>query len=125
EISAFSSLGLRPAGDNNPTLAYPSIDNRYTPFLGWEKMRMANVGIDFGMRNGLHGSIDLYRKTGKDLLGRPASDSAIGVNSIKGDAASLVGHGIDMVLGYQYRFSSSLACQSLLLFGYATEKVVH
>lgn len=70
----------------------------YNPGLKWEKVRIANMGIDFASKNNrVKGSIDFYRKKGIDLFGIVPIDytAGIGVTTEK-NVASMSANGFDM-----------------------------
>jgi len=64
-----------------PTASFNQFAN---PDLRWEKNYMLNLGIDFkAFKNRLQGSVEYYRKNGKDLLGFAAVDyTAVPANRI-------------------------------------------
>lgn len=80
-----------------PTAIY---DNYANPDLRWERSRMANIGLDFSMKNDrLSGSLEYYQKRGNDLFGRQVLESTAGVSSsIIKNVASMKGSGFDVEL---------------------------
>lgn len=68
------------------------------PDLRWEKKREINIGLDFGLfNNGIWGSIDVYKRTTKDLL----MDYTVPTppylyNTITANAASMENKGIEI-----------------------------
>lgn len=67
--------------------------------LRWETTEQANVGIDFGVwENRLRGSLDVYRKTTKDLfLSRPIS-AINGASSIPANFGDMKNEGVELLL---------------------------
>lgn len=64
-------------------LVQASLNSVGNPSLRWEKVITDNMGLDFSIRGDLlHGTIDIYRKRGKDLIGSDYLDPTTGV---KGD----------------------------------------
>lgn len=86
-------------------LNYATVSNPGNPELRWEKSGIANVGIEFSTKeNILSGSIEYYRKTGKDLIGDSPVDPTTGVMSpmgtftYRGNVANMQGTGLDIIL---------------------------
>jgi iron complex outermembrane receptor protein len=46
----------------------PLTDRNHYSNLKWEQTTTFNVGLDYGFSNRLTGSVDLYKRTTKDLL---------------------------------------------------------
>ncbi|MDE1190894.1 MAG: TonB-dependent receptor [Arachidicoccus sp.] len=68
--------------DAQTGLQYASIDQYANPDLRWEKIVTKNIGLDFALSNGiLSGSVDYYRKQGRDLFGPAPVDYTIGQQS--------------------------------------------
>lgn len=87
----------------DPYTLYPmlGISNLNDPSLRWEKVGMLNFGADFSMIKGrLSGSIDHYRKYGKDLYGETAYDyTTWGISgTIVKNVAEMQGTGWDIKL---------------------------
>lgn len=97
---------------------YPmlGIFNLNDPSLRWEKVGMLNFGLDFSLFKGrLSGSIDHYRKYGKDLYGETAYDYTTGGANgmIVKNVAEMRGRGWDIKLNSvnttgQLKWSSNL-----------------
>lgn len=70
------------------------------PDLRWERTAMLNVGLDFkAFNNRLQGSVEYYRKNGKDLLGFEAVDyTAVATNRLVKNVANMRGSGWDIAL---------------------------
>jgi TonB-dependent starch-binding outer membrane protein SusC len=103
-LSAFTTLRYT-TGAMFTSQQYATIQNPPNPELRWEKLRIANIGFDFALKNDrISGSIDYYRKYGKDLIGLSPVDPTTGVTSslltftFKGNVASMKADGIDLVL---------------------------
>lgn len=78
---------------------YAQVDRYYNPDLRWEKIRMFNLGIDFNTQNSrIWGSLEYYRKSGKDLFGPAPLDLTVGLNasSITKNVAAMKGQGVDV-----------------------------
>jgi TonB-linked SusC/RagA family outer membrane protein len=84
--------------------AYPggvgfNISTPGNPDLTWESTKTINLGIDFGvLKNRLSGSIDLYQKKTKGLLGALAVNGFTGVSSVTGNLGDLRNKGMELSL---------------------------
>ncbi len=95
------------------------ISNLNDPSLRWEKVGMLNFGADFSIIKGrLSGSVDHYRKYGKDLYGQTAYDYTTWGNSgtIVKNVAEMQGQGWDIKLN-SINTVGSLRWSSNLLLG--------
>ncbi len=81
------------------------IQNPPNSHLQWEKVRMLNLGIDFGTKNNrVSGTVEYYRKKATDLLGQAPLDPTLGVSSSYsngtsyyfGNVAGMKGQGWDV-----------------------------
>jgi TonB-linked SusC/RagA family outer membrane protein len=92
----FTFIGLDPsdAATGLPTAVIISPAN---PELRWEKTYVTNIGLDFGfLNNRLFGSVDVYRKQGKDLFYEFPVNPTYGINSLVRNSTELLGKGIDI-----------------------------
>ncbi|TCD10369.1 SusC/RagA family TonB-linked outer membrane protein [Pedobacter frigidisoli] len=73
------------------------------PFLKWESKREINIGADFAMFNSkLTGSLDLFKRTTKDLLDTYTTPQPPYVqNSIFANVGQISSKGIELALTYQ------------------------
>lgn len=93
------------------------------PELRWEKNGVFNVGIDFDVKNErLSGSVEYYAKKGTDLIGFSPLDPTTGWRSYKGNVASLIGHGWDVVL-HSDVVRRDIEWRADMLFSYAIDEV--
>jgi TonB-linked SusC/RagA family outer membrane protein len=80
-------------------LPYGTITSPPNPMLRWEKVRNINIGLDFSFRNSvISGSVDWYTKKGMDLVEDAPLPPSSGFATFKGNAASTITNGIDLVL---------------------------
>jgi TonB-linked SusC/RagA family outer membrane protein len=80
-------------------LPYATIISPANPSLRWEKIRMINLGIDFGLKDGkLSGSLEYYHKNGIDLSGESPLSPSSGFTNYTGNYAQTVGNGFDISL---------------------------
>jgi len=95
----FTGISLNPA---DPTTGLPSanITAPANPELRWEKTYVTNLGLDFGFfKNKLFGSIDIYRKNGRDLLYDLPISGTYGVTTLFRNTTNIDGRGVDLALG--------------------------
>jgi len=86
--------------------SYATVRNPPNPELRWEKTATIDIGLDFATANKrMTGSIDYYRKQGKDLIGIAPVDPTTGVINpstatygFKGNVADMRGTGIELEL---------------------------
>ncbi|WEK18403.1 MAG: SusC/RagA family TonB-linked outer membrane protein [Candidatus Pedobacter colombiensis] len=102
---------------------YASISNYGNPDLRWEKTRMINVGIDFGLlRDILTGSLEYYTKKGIDLIGFTTLAPTSGLTDLKGNYAGTSGKGMDIQLNSK-NIDKALKWTTSCLFSWTTDKV--
>jgi TonB-dependent starch-binding outer membrane protein SusC len=95
----FSLLGINNYPLNNLSVAgfSPStIENRN---LGWEQTAGTNLGIDFGIfKNRISGSVDIYKKTTKDLLLKAPVSAVSGFADSWQNVGSVENKGIEFMI---------------------------
>lgn len=81
----------------------PNLSQNPNPDLRWEKKEEANIGLDFGiLHERVTGSVDLYKRTTKDLLfNYPVATPPYLYSSIFANAASMENKGIEVNLNAQ------------------------
>lgn len=68
-------------------------------YLGWERTRELNVGVDFGfLRNRISGSVDVYDRLSKDLLEDLALPLETGYSVITSNTGSVSNKGVEVAL---------------------------
>lgn len=78
---------------------YAYIANPGNPELRWEKTRMINLGLDFGLKNNIiSGSLEYYLKRGLDLFGNSPLTPSTGLLTFYGNTADTKGNGLDLVI---------------------------
>ncbi len=83
-------------------LPFAGIVNIGNPELRWEKIGIANFGLEFGLRDQLlAGKIEYYRKYGRDILGDQEFPSNSGIRTLRGNYSKINGQGIDVSLSVQ------------------------
>lgn len=92
--------------------------------LKWEKIGIFNIGIDFGSKDRIiYGSLEYFRKNGKDLIGERLFPPTSGVTSFSGNYAATKGEGWDLKINTKNLSNGSFNWESLFLFSNATDKV--
>ncbi len=87
---------FNPYPNGNP---YDFIANPGNPELRWEKDRMINLGVDYGLKDQvLSGSFEYYFKKGTDLFGNSPLAPSTGLTTFFGNTADIKGQGFDLVL---------------------------
>ncbi|PWV44638.1 SusC/RagA family TonB-linked outer membrane protein [Chitinophaga sp. S165] len=80
-------------------LTYGSLNGLPNSELRWEKVRVANFGLDFGTRNSrISGSIEYYVKNSIDLISAARIDPTYGDMKFTGNNASMKIKGVDLTL---------------------------
>lgn len=95
------------------------------PSLRWEKVNTFNIGIDYTVANGtLSGSIEYYRKKGKDLFGPAPVDYTAGTRSnyITRNVADMTGRGMDIILNSR-NTRGSFKWNTNFILNYNTDKI--
>lgn len=72
------------------------IFNYFNPNLRWETIKMVNIGLDFSTGdNVLSGTVEWYRKQGKQLFGYKPMDYTTGISDLLWNVAGMKGSGWD------------------------------
>lgn len=116
--AAFNRISV--GGLNIP---YAVISNPPNHTLRWEKVKIVNLGVDFGTHERrISGSIEGFLKQGMDLIGSNMFPPSSGVSSFQGNFANTRAQGIDIVLN-SLNIKGPLTWRTELNFSYLTEKV--
>jgi TonB-linked SusC/RagA family outer membrane protein len=82
-----------------PGLRYGYISNPPNPTLRWERIRIANFGLDFESKSGrIGGSLEFYSKKGDDLIGETEIPDSNGVYQYRGNFSGTLTRGFDLLL---------------------------
>ncbi|OOG69922.1 SusC/RagA family TonB-linked outer membrane protein [Algoriphagus sp. A40] len=87
--------------NTNPWVGQPwmSLLNPPNPQLRWEKIRIANIGLEWELSKGrMQGSVEGYRKEGEDLYGIQPYFPSSGNNTVNRNYANTLTHGFDLSL---------------------------
>jgi TonB-linked SusC/RagA family outer membrane protein len=102
---------------------YARIINPPNPSLRWEKVKTWNFGVDFSViGNRIDGSIDLYQKKAVDLIGNNPIAFQTGIEQFRGNGASLITRGLDLVLN-SLNVKAPIKWRTSLLINYNLDKV--
>src|SRR5690606_34055715 len=94
------------------------------PALRWERTGTWNFGLDFAFLNRkLFGKIDLYHKSGKDLLATLSIPSIHGTSSQRLNNAAMVNKGIELELGTSLNLSKDFRWTGNMSFAYNHNQV--
>jgi hypothetical protein len=125
-ISALTTIRYSPAAYQPiSNLPYANIKNYPNPDLQWEKVRMMNLGIDFGSANNrIKGSIEYYQKYSSDLLGSQTLDPTLGASFLFNNSANMKGHGVDIVINSGNIISKNFKWETNFLFSSIKNKIL-
>ncbi|MNK02887.1 TonB-dependent Receptor Plug Domain protein [compost metagenome] len=102
----------------NTGLPYATITNPPNPELRWERVKVANLGFDFGLKDQrITGSFDYYLKNGLDLIGSSPFDATTGINTFTGNNANTKGKGFDLSI-VSRNITSGLTWQTAFILSY-------
>jgi len=100
--TGITTFTYNPLGAAYTGLPFASIVNIGNPELRWEKVAIANVGVEFGLRNSaISGKVEYYIKNGSDILGDKAFPSNTGIKVLRGNYSKLETKGLDISLNSQ------------------------
>jgi len=112
--------------------SYAQLKSVGNPGLRWEKVRMVNIGLDFGLFNNLvSGSVEYYQKNASDLIGVNFMDPTTGIFEKTGfyqitnlmNYAKLRTQGLDLTVNANLG-KNRLKWNGLLSFSYTANKVL-
>jgi len=104
-------------------LIYARINTLGDPELRWEKMGILNFGIDFGLKkNIVQGSLEYYRKKGKDMMGDAIVDPTTGVTQFRGNFSNMSGNGVDVNIT-SININQKFKWFTTVIFNWNTDKV--
>jgi len=105
-------------------IPYDVIANPGNPELRWEKDRVINFGIDYGLqKNIISGSIEYYLKKSTDLFGNSPLPPSTGLSTFFGNTASISGNGFDVVINSRNIDYGNFKWTSNLMVSYVLDKV--
>ena len=117
------SVGSSPNVYTNEYIA--SISSYGNPTLRWEKTGTLNLGFDYSVLGGkLFGKIDIYNKSGKDLIATLSIPAVSGTASQKLNNAEMINRGIELEFGtWQNLLGDQIVWRGNLNFSYNHNKI--
>lgn len=98
-LSAYTTARYNSGSGYLTKLPYADIVNPPNPALRWERVQTLNLGLDFALQGDrLSGTLELYRKAGKDLIGNTPYAPSTGIVTFRGNYADTRGRGLDLTL---------------------------
>jgi TonB-linked SusC/RagA family outer membrane protein len=97
------------------------------PTLRWEKTGTWNVGLDYSLFKGaLYGKVDMYNKSGKDLIATLSIPAANGTTTQKLNNAEMYNRGIELELGtFQKIKGNEINWRGSLNFAYNKNRITN
>jgi len=101
---ATSYMTATSTGMNEYTnLPYGVVESPANPNLKWEQSITTNFGVDYSLfENRLRGSVDLYKKVGKDIFSNKTLDPSTGFTSMFVNMASMYNKGVEVTATYDW-----------------------
>lgn len=98
--SAYTTARYHISPSNTiPNLPNASISSPPNPNLGWEKIRITNLGLDFASKNSrISGMLEFYQKNGENLIGDIEVPASTGFFTFRGNFANTATFGYDFNL---------------------------
>ncbi|WP_185967803.1 SusC/RagA family TonB-linked outer membrane protein [Formosa sediminum] len=94
--------------------------------LRWEKTNTTNLGIDYSLfSNRISGSIDVYKKSTKDVLGNVNTDPTLGWDSVLKNYASIDNKGIEFQVNSLNIANKNFTWSTSLLFSYNKNEITN
>ncbi len=105
---------------------YASIQDYGNPTLSWERTTTLNAGIDYSLfSNKLYGSIDLYNKHGRDIVGAIDIPRLNGTSTQEFNTAEILNKGIEFNMGTTLPVGPDFTWNANLNFSYNKSKVLN
>ncbi|HYF29814.1 MAG TPA: SusC/RagA family TonB-linked outer membrane protein [Chitinophagaceae bacterium] len=121
--SAYATIRMY-SGAGFTGLPYAAIVNIPNPELRWEKTGQLNFALDFATaKNRISGSLQYFRKKGKDLIGEELIDPTTGVTILFGNFSQMRTDGADIALTIK-NIDRELDWNTTINFNYATDKII-
>ena len=119
-LTTFQQISGAPYTGN----PFAVIVNPGDPDLRWERDRIINFGLDYGLKNSLiTGSIEYYLKRGLDLFGDTPLAPSTGFSTFRGNTADIKGNGVDFVLNANLVKDQNFQWKTNFLLSYVLDKV--
>jgi hypothetical protein len=121
------TTGMLFGSNTNPWVGRPwmSLLNPPNPQLRWEKIRIANIGLEWELFKGrMQGSVEGYRKEGEDLYGLQPYFPSSGNQTVHRNYANTLTHGFDLSLSGEI-IRGPLTWSALWFHSMVREEVTH
>lgn len=129
-LSAYTTAAYSTGIENNNNtytrLPFATVRNPPNPELRWERIKIINAALDFGLKNNrISGTLEYYHKRGLDLIGDTPFPPSSGITLFTGNTANVKGQGLDMQLNSRNVISgtSGFAWNTSLIASYMTDRV--
>ena len=120
------AVALYLSGAPSTNFPFTRIRSLNNPDLGWEKIAMLNIGLDFSMRKEIiSGSIEYYHKRGTDLYGQTPYDYTTwgAVPYVTKNVAGIKEDGVDLIINSK-NIDRVFKWNTSFLFNYNSNKTV-
>ncbi|WP_186755678.1 SusC/RagA family TonB-linked outer membrane protein [Echinicola salinicaeni] len=105
-------------------LPYAVVQNPPNPELRWERIRMANIGLDLENKKGsIAASVEYFVKSGLDLIGTTPFAPSSGITEFTGNTASTRSQGMDISLNLMPIRTKHFTWNLNILSSFIKEKV--
>ncbi len=122
--TSYALIQYMPSGFFYGRPTYADLTSPPNPGLTWEKMRVINLGVDFGLKNDrISGSIEYYAKKGTDMISQVRADRTTGANRYLGNFGAIKGKGLDLTLNGLV-LDRKVKWKSTLILSFNRSKVV-
>jgi TonB-linked SusC/RagA family outer membrane protein len=102
------------------------VNRMQNPGLKWERTESYNVGLDYSiLNNRLSGSVDVYRKSTRDLLILRALPDVIGFANILDNLGEVQNKGIELSLNTLNMKNQNFSWRSSINFSLNRNKIMH
>lgn len=119
-ITTFNYSRLAAANSNLP---FAFINNIGNPELRWEKIGIANLGIDFGLKDQVvSGKVEFYFKKGTGMIGDKAFPASTGIQVLRGNYSEMKASGLDISI-HSRNVKGRVSWQTDLLFSMGRDKI--
>jgi TonB-linked SusC/RagA family outer membrane protein len=106
--------------------AYASIIDYGNPNLSWERTGTLNLGVDYAFfRNKLFGSIEIYRKHGKDIVGAIDLPRVTGTTTQSFNTAEILNQGVELNVGTSLPVNKDVSWNANLNLSFNKSKVLN
>ena len=96
------------------------------PDLRWEKTSSVNAAVDFALFNNmLFGSIDIYNKQGKDIIGNKVLPSLLGASSRRINNAKISNKGVEIEVGVNTKITEEVRFTGKLTYAYNSNEITY